>query len=259
MSDTPAIGCRIGFIGAGKMASALAAGMLKAGIVRSDQLSATDVFAQAAIAFENLTGARMWDSPSDVMQNSDVIFLAVKPQHLAPLLNGMQSDVTDDLLLVSIAAGVSLSTLEAGLNDVGRIIRVMPNTPCLVSAGACAYSLGTKATADDADLLEKLLSTVGIVRPVDESLLDTVTGLSGSGPAYVYQFIEALSDGGVRMGLPRQIATELAAQTVLGAAKMVLETGGTSRSFERCGHFTRRYDHCRLTRSGEWSISGESS
>ena len=135
----------------------------------------------------------------------------------------------------------------------------MPNTPCLVSAGACAYSLGTKATADDADLLEKLLSTVGIVRPVDESLLDTVTGLSGSGPAYVYQFIEALSDGGVRMGLPRQIATELAAQTVLGAAKMVLETGGTSRSFERCGHFTRRYDHCRLTRSGEWSISGESS
>ena len=115
--------------------------------------------------------------------------------------------------------------IEAVLPPGARVIRVMPNTPALVGAGAAGYALGKHATAADGELAQKLLSAVGLALPVKESLLDAVTGLSGSGPAYVYQFIEALSDGGVAAGLPREVATKLAAQTVLGGAKMVLETG----------------------------------
>jgi pyrroline-5-carboxylate reductase len=127
--------------------------------------------------------------------------------------------------LISIAAGVTLARLEAALPAGARVIRVMPNTPALVGEAAAAFALGKSATAADGELAKKLLSAVGIAFLVKESLLDAVTGLSGSGPAYVYQFIEALSDGGVAAGLPRDISTKLAAQTVLGAAKMVLETG----------------------------------
>jgi pyrroline-5-carboxylate reductase len=128
-------------------------------------------------------------------------------------------------LLISIAAGVTIAKLEQGLPAGARVIRVMPNTPALVGAGASAFALGKSATPADGELAAKLLAAVGVAMPVKESLLDAVTGLSGSGPAYVYQFIEALSDGGVAAGLPRDIATRLAAQTVLGGAKMVLETG----------------------------------
>lgn len=216
---------RIGFIGAGKMASALAAGMLNGGMAHSENLMATDVSPQAAQAFAELTNAKIVSNHAEVLAQSEIVFLAVKPHHVAELLGEMESQVNKTHLIVSIAAGVSLETLEAALEGKGRVIRVMPNTPCLVGTGACAFSLGSRATDEDAQLLESLLSTVGLVSRVDEGLLDAVTGLSGSGPAYVYQFIEALSDGGVRMGLPRPIATQLAAQTVMGAAKMVLETG----------------------------------
>jgi len=141
------------------------------------------------------------------------------------LLSGVSGDVGADHLLVSIAAGVTLSALEGSLGGEAKVIRVMPNTPALVGASASAFALGSNATRDDAELASKLLGSVGEAFEVKEGLLDAVTGLSGSGPAYVYQFIEALSDGGVAAGLPRDIATRLAAQTVLGGAKMVLETG----------------------------------
>ena len=138
---------------------------------------------------------------------------------------GLQRHVTPNQLVASIAAGVALKTLCDTLGDETRIIRVMPNTPCLVGASAAAFSVGGTAGEEDSALVERMLSLVGIAFPVAEQLLDAVTGLSGSGPAFVYQIIEALSDGGVKVGLPRDIALKLSAQTVLGAAKMVLETG----------------------------------
>ena len=132
---------------------------------------------------------------------------------------------TDKHLLVSIAAGVTLARMESVLPPGARVVRVMPNTPALVGASASAFALGKSAIAEDGQLAQKLFSSVGVAYQVKESLLDAVTGLSGSGPAYVFLMIEALSDGGVAAGLPRDIATKLAAQTLLGSAKLLLETG----------------------------------
>jgi pyrroline-5-carboxylate reductase len=215
----------LGFVGAGKMASALAAGFLKSGTVAANQILATDVSCDALTSFRQLTGAETVQNLKPLVERTNVLFLAVKPQHLSDLLTQIEPLITEDHLIVSIAAGVTLETLQTGLGGKGRVIRVMPNTPCLVGAGACGLSLGSKASREDGQLVSQLIETVGVVHEVEESLLNAVTGLSGSGPAYVYQFIEALSDGGVCMGLPRPISTEFAAQTVLGAARMVLETG----------------------------------
>lgn len=216
---------RIGFIGAGQMATALGQGMVKAGLVPADGLSASDPLAEARERFTQATGAQATADNLRTVAESDVIFLAVKPQQMAGVLAELRGKVTADKLVVSIAAGVRLAVLSQGLGGEPRLVRVMPNTPCLVGQGACGYCLGGKATADDGRLVDSLLAAVGVAYQVDEKLLDAVTGLSGSGPAFVYVIIEALSDGGVRMGLPRQVATALAAQTVRGAAEMVLATG----------------------------------
>jgi pyrroline-5-carboxylate reductase len=141
------------------------------------------------------------------------------------VLTDIAQHFTRKHLLISIAAGVSTAKLESALPSRSRVIRVMPNTPALVEAAASGYALGKHATRSDGALAQRLLSSVGLAFPIKETLMDAVTGLSGSGPAYVYQFIEALSDGGVAVGLPRAVATQLAAQTVLGGARMVLETG----------------------------------
>ena len=133
--------------------------------------------------------------------------------------------MTPGHLLISIAAGVPIAKLEAGLGPDRRVVRVMPNTPALLGASASAYALGKTATTADAGLVQRIFSSVGVAFQLKESLLDAVTGLSGSGPAYMYLMIEALSDGGVAVGLPRDVATTLAAQTMLGSARMVLETG----------------------------------
>lgn len=215
----------IGFIGAGRMATALAGGFVRAGVADAGAIFAADPSPDAKTAFTESTGAKTLDSNTAVVEKCEVVFLAVKPQYMAAALSEVDGPVSDRHLIVSIAAGVSSDRIAAGLNAECHIVRVMPNTPCLVGAGASAIAAGPNASADDLALVEGLLSTVGIAVIVDESLLDAVTGLSGSGPAFVYESIEALSDGGVLMGLPRNIATQLAAQTVLGAAKMVLETG----------------------------------
>jgi len=215
----------IGFVGAGQMATALAKGFVAASTLPPDSILAYDVLPAAGEQFVKQTGSRVVKSIRDVALESSVIFLAVKPQQMAQVLTELRDTVCPDHLIVSIAAGVSLKTIAADLGQEVRLIRVMPNTPCLLGCGASAFSRGTHAKNDDAELVQRLLSNVGLAVEVPEKLLDAVTGLSGSGPAYVYQIIEALSDGGVRMGLPRETATKLAAQTVLGAAQMVLATG----------------------------------
>ncbi|MEX0701749.1 MAG: pyrroline-5-carboxylate reductase [Planctomycetales bacterium] len=216
---------RIGFIGAGRMATALARGLIAAGFTTAERIIACDVSPEAAERFAEATAGRIAHSTAAVLAESDVVVLAVKPQQMLEVLGEAAGKVDESHLVISIAAGVSIATIAAALGEATRIIRVMPNTPALVGAGASAFALGGAATAADADLVERLFSTVGIAVRVPEELLDAVTGLSGSGPAYVYQVIEALSDGGVRVGLPREIATRLAAQTVMGAARMVLDTG----------------------------------
>jgi pyrroline-5-carboxylate reductase len=215
----------IGFLGGGKMATALAKGIISAGLVKASDICASDPSNAARIAFAGETGARASELNSDVVRFARVLVLAVKPANVAALLEEIRPDFAPGHLLISIAAGVPIAKLENGLGEGARVVRVMPNTPALVGASASAYALGKTATASDAALTEKLLSAVGLVFQLKESLLDAVTGLSGSGPAYVYLMIEALSDGGVASGLPRDVATKLAAQTVFGSAKMVLETG----------------------------------
>lgn len=215
----------LGFLGAGKMATALAKGFLNAKLVKASQLIASDVAESARAAFVKETGGKTTASNGDVVRFANILVLAVKPDQVAGVLSEIRGAVTPQQLVISIAAGVALAKLEGGLGDGARVIRVMPNTPALVGASATAYALGKAATATDGQLAQKLFAAVGVAFPVKESLLDAVTGLSGSGPAYVYLMIEAMSDGGVAAGLPRDIATKLAAQTLLGGAKMVLETG----------------------------------
>lgn len=215
----------IGCLGAGKMATALARGFIRAGLVAAKQAMASDPSPAARAAFSKETGAKATPSNIAVVSFADVLLLAVKPDQVSGVLADIRSHFTRQHLLISIAAGVPLAKLEALLGANARLIRVMPNTPALVGASATAFALGKSALPKDAALAQKLFSSVGIAFAVKEALLDAVTGLSGSGPAYGYLFIEALSDGGVASGLPREIATKLAAQTVMGSAKMVLETG----------------------------------
>ena len=207
------------------MATALARGLIAAEFSSPDGMVASDVSPEARQRFEKETGVPTVDQNSQVIANAEIVFLAVKPQQIRDVLAEIKADVRQEHLVISIAAGVPLSVLVGELGADCRVVRVMPNTPSLVGTGAAGFAVGGAAGPQDAELVKQILETVGIAFAVPEKLLDAVTGLSGSGPAYVYQFIEALSDGGVRVGLPRDVATRLAAQTVVGAARMVLETG----------------------------------
>lgn len=220
-----AVELTVGFLGAGKMATALAQGLVRAGLVNAAHLVASDVVPAAREAFQRDTGARAVADSAEVVRLASVVFLAVKPAQVLPLLGQLQPHFTAQHLVISIAAGLPLARLEAPLPPGVRVVRVMPNTPALVGAGAAAFALGSAATPADGELAQRLLAAVGLALEVKEPLLDAVTGVSGSGPAYAYVMIEALSDGGVAAGLPRDVATRLAAQTLLGAARMVLETG----------------------------------
>jgi pyrroline-5-carboxylate reductase len=212
-------------IGAGQMATALGQGFVRSRLVDGKNLLAADPAADARERFAQATGGRTTTDNAAVAAEADVLFLAVKPQQIAQVAAELRGKLDAKKLVVSIVAGIRLATLADRLGPGPRLVRVMPNTPCLIGQGACAYSLGENATPADGELVDRLLTSVGIACRVDEKLLDAVTGLSGSGPAFVYVIIEALSDGGVRMGLPRAVATQLAAQTVRGAAEMVAVTG----------------------------------
>lgn len=216
---------RIAFVGAGQMATALGTGWIKAGLVEPSALVAADPLEAARRRFHEATGAAVTADNRRAVADAAVVFLAVKPQQVASAARELAGALPAEALVVSIAAGVRLSVLQRRLGRSVRLVRVMPNTPCLVGAGASAYSLGPGVTEEDGRLVEQLLGAVGAAFRVEEGWLDAVTGLSGSGPAFVYVLIEALGDAGVRMGLPRALAAALAAQTVLGAARMVQLTG----------------------------------
>jgi pyrroline-5-carboxylate reductase len=214
-----------GFIGSGKMATALIKGMLHSGVAGTAAIAASDPLSAARANLEADTGIRVYEANGPLVERSDVLVFAVKPQTMPQVLRELGPLVRPAHLVISIAAGISIETLTEALGPERSIVRVMPNTPALLGEGASAYALGPGVRDDDEALVKAFLSSVGRAIQVPETLLDAVTGLSGSGPAFVYLIIEALADGGVRVGLPREVATMLAAQTVLGSARMVMESG----------------------------------
>lgn len=217
---------KLGVIGCGKMGTALVQGAVGAGVVAPGEITGCDPVEAARAAFSKATGATIVADAGAVAAASDVLLLATKPQDIASAIREAAGAAGGaPKLVISIAAGVTLAALEAAAPENFRVIRAMPNTPALVGKGAAAFCRGTRATAGDSETATALLGAVGVVAEVPEKLMDAVTGLSGSGPAYVYLIIEALADGGVKNGLARADAIRLAAQTVLGAAAMVLETG----------------------------------
>lgn len=216
---------KLGVIGCGKMGTALVEGAIRSGAVAAADVTGVDPYQGARDQFAKATGATVAGDIS-ALADCEVILLCTKPLDVrAALAEVSVAGGGESRLVISIAAGITVSALEAAVSGNFRIIRAMPNTPALVGKGATGYCLGTSATAQDAETTRHLLTAVGIVVEVPERLMDAVTGLSGSGPAYVYLVIEALADGGVKAGLPRADALRLAAQTVFGAAAMVIETG----------------------------------
>lgn len=215
---------KIAFIGGGQMAEALIAGLVSTRCCAPDQIWATDPVAARCDTLKRLYGVRVGGTNQEAAAWAGIIVLAVKPQ----ILNGVMKELAGELkraLTVSVAAGIPIQTITSAGGTGTRVVRAMPNTPAMVREGMTALAIGPGVSEGDAGLARRMFESVGKVVAVEERLMDAVTGLSGSGPAYVFLAIEALADGGVKMGLPRATAEVLAAQTVLGAARMVIETG----------------------------------
>ena len=207
------------------MAQALIRGAIQAGLLTAAEvmIAEPDLPQQTRLS-ESFAGVTILADGGQVLEKCDRVILAVKPHILRLIASGLAARVTPEHLLVSVAAGISLDELQDCLGT-RRVVRVMPNTPAQVGAGAAAISAADDAAEADVAWVEQLMQSVGISVRVPDDMLHAVTGVSGSSPAYIYLVIEALSDGGVAMGLPRNLATRLSAQAVMGAAKMVLETG----------------------------------
>jgi pyrroline-5-carboxylate reductase len=216
---------RLGFLGAGNMAGALIKGLLHGEVLPAGQIIASDVKEERLEQLRSAHGIKTTTDNHALLRESDVLVLSVKPQVIDKVLTEVSARVRPDQLVVSVAAGVPVEALEARLPPGSRVVRAMPNTPATVQAGATAIAGGAHASADDLRIARELFEAVGRVVVLDEALLDAVTGLSGSGPAYLMLIIEALADGGVKVGLHRDTALLLAAQTVFGSAKLLLETG----------------------------------
>ncbi len=215
---------RLTFLGAGNMANAIIRGLIRSGqpaarltatVRRAEKKAELEQAHGIAVGFDNVAAAR----------EADVVVLAVKPQAMDKLLTQIAPVIDPSKLVISIAAGVPIEAIQRRLGEGRRVVRAMPNTPALVGLGATAVSGGEHATADDLELARQLFDAVGTTVILDEGLLDAVTGLSGSGPAYIFLIIEALSDAGVKVGLSRHVALKLAAQTVYGSARLLIETG----------------------------------
>ncbi|HEY2406524.1 MAG TPA: pyrroline-5-carboxylate reductase [Polyangiaceae bacterium] len=216
---------RIGMLGAGNMAGALIRGLLASKTVRAEQLRASDVRSDHLQELEQRHGIKTHVDNAELVAWANVVVLAVKPQVIDRVLDQLAGAFTSDTLVISVAAGVPIRALEARLPAGARVIRTMPNTAAIALAGATGIAAGSRATTEDIALTRGLFDAVGRSVVLDEYLLDAVTGLSGSGPAYIMLIIEALADGGVKVGLHRDTALLLAAQTVYGSAKLLLETG----------------------------------
>jgi len=216
---------KIGFLGSGRIAQALAKGFITAGLTKGNQITASagPLDQQCIDAFQQLGATASFDNKV-VIENSDVILIAVKPFVVPIALSEVRSLIKKNHLFLSVAMGVSLNDLQNTLPEGTRVLRVMTNTPANVGCASSVIVKGKNATKEDLDITRKLFECVGLCDEVPENLIDPITALSGSGPAYIYVIIEALADGAVRMGIPRDLAYRLAAQTVKGAGKMVLET-----------------------------------
>ena len=213
----------IGFVGTGNMGEALIRGLLKVGVTEPSQVVGSDPRSDRMAELAETYGIRTTGDNVEVARQADILILAVKPQVMERVLEEIGPEIHAHALVISIAAGVPLSAIEARLPQA-RVIRSMPNTPALVGEGATAIAVGGHATEDDLAAAKRIFDSVGMTVALDEAQMDAVTGLSGSGPAYVFLVIEALADAGVKVGLSRHHAQALAAQTLLGSAKLLIET-----------------------------------
>jgi pyrroline-5-carboxylate reductase len=222
---------RLAFLGGGKMATAIAGGLVRGGVARAEELVACDVSAAAGAAFTAATGTVCHGRPGEAFAAAEVLLLAVKPQQAQEAIRSLPG-LRPEVLVVSIAAGIPLSRLEAWFGT-GRVIRVMPNTPLLVGQGATVFARGSAAAQADAGLCQRIFGSLGLVREVPEAWINAVTALSGSGPAYVFEMVQALVDAGVAVGLPAELALELTVQTLAGAAEMLRQRQGTPEALRR--------------------------
>jgi pyrroline-5-carboxylate reductase len=213
----------VGFIGTGNMAEALIRGLLQAGVAAPEQIVGSEPRPERCREMTEKYKIRAITDNIEVAQKADILVLSIKPQVMSKVLDEIGPHIHPHALVISIAAGIPLAAIEAKLPQA-RVVRTMPNTPALVGAGATAIAAGDHATPADLDAAKRIFDSVGITVLLEESQLDAVTGLSGSGPAYIFLIIEALSDAGVKVGLSRYIAQALAAQTVLGSAKLLIDT-----------------------------------
>ncbi|MBI4576871.1 MAG: pyrroline-5-carboxylate reductase [Planctomycetes bacterium] len=228
MKTDPSVlwGRRLAVIGLGKMGEALVSGLLAREAVRREDLAATVRHAERREALASRLGVAVGTDNAEAARDRDLVVIAVKPQGVAAVLDSLRGALRPGQLVVSIAASVSTWTLEGGLPEGVPVVRVMPNTPCLLGVGMSALCAGRHATEVDLQMAQALFSAVGRTVVIDdERLMDGVTALSGSGPAYFYVVVESLAEAGVKVGLPRDVSTLLAAQTMLGAARMVLDLG----------------------------------
>lgn len=216
---------RIAVLGAGKMGGILLQAFLRSGLFRTDQIAATVAHELRAEALGSQFGVAVTTDNRAAVRGADIVLLAVKPTQVLDLIRDIAPDLAPNTLLISIVASVKTSAIETAAGGPRAVIRGMPNTPAMLGAGITALCRGRFVTDEQLTLAQRIFSTVGRVVVVDERHMDAVTGLSGSGPAFLYIIIEALAEAGVNVGLPRDTATQLAAQTAYGAAKMVLETG----------------------------------